>query len=483
MNEDTALHDEAAAHRVQLLNRRFALGKAPLAVVEMPSVACAPLESEVVCVLAILVVLVVGVSYRANALHGAHAGMQPHADGRNTHVDNAKFICLALVIWGHWIDAAHITPSASYKASWFHMPLFCMLSGAMSTKPLSQDRLARFVALTVGSFVLWVLVLEPAVTTLSWLLWGREGTFSWEQDYAMMTLGDALKHRYGDPFRTVFIGPGPEGVWYLRCLILWRMFAWCLDAVSFSGSVQMGIAFLIGVSAAYTQEAKQGSFSIVRVATLGPFFFAGRWLYWNNIANLAPKLRPATYLISWLVLTAFVCMYQTYELKLDKVFMAVETYPDPFISYRSLSAPNCTIDFAMLWFRYLMDLVLRLAMSVAFLHYCVPRGHIMFISNSGAHTLYPYLLHFSALRLGLGAAMGRFYTWAGGTQYPSGVASSLPMLVLFVASCALEFLLSSPYVRVLFRWALEPSWLLHGKDEKPSTSGGSTVDAIPQKLQ
>ena len=63
----------------------------------------------------------------------------PAKKQRDPHFDNAKWLAMALVISGHVFNSdfssGGFTENVFCAPTWIHIPLFAMLSGAVSKKP------------------------------------------------------------------------------------------------------------------------------------------------------------------------------------------------------------------------------------------------------------------------------------------------------------------------------------------------------------
>mmetsp|Transcript_76974 Transcript_76974/g.213946 ORF Transcript_76974/g.213946 Transcript_76974/m.213946 type:complete len:420 (+) Transcript_76974:67-1326(+) len=287
---------------------------------------------------------------------------------RNLHFDNAKFLAMATVVWAH---TAHFTAgpftspgSAVIKALRFQMPLFCILSGATSRRPLTEDRMYRIVTSLVVPIILYALLIAPSMHLFNNAL-GVPGldpkaSFAWT---------------YSDVWGAVTMTGRIDLAWYLRCLLLWRLASPLLYVLP--DRVQMAVVLSIGLASAYSHVSgwKVVQFQVpVRTASMFPFFYIGQRLDWEQLSRKAPR-SCAQLLVGWAGLLCYVCAYVVFEPTLDQVTLALETYPTEFVSLRDLLEPDCHADALFLWARYVLAVALRSAMAVLVLLFCVPKGN------------------------------------------------------------------------------------------------------------
>lgn len=405
----------------------------------------------ILCVFYIIVVnLVLKRTDKACSELQGHWGPPGHASGRIVYLDNAKFLALVLVIWGHcFFDLDMMDPKVVYKATWFHMPLLCMLSGSVSTAPLTEERFWRFVASTVGPLFLFTCVLMPMFIVVSQLSQNPEEAWL---DFAF--------HKV-----QMYLAP----TWYLPCLIVWRLSAWICDMflwqVQFSKQLQFAFAVMVGTAvASYSPVVSSGGWGFIlleRIGTLGPFFFVGRCLDWNLMVRL---IQPGTFTLcaSWASLLALFVSYQLYEHSADRLLLSLETYPYPFVSYKTFGT--------LPWARYWANLFFRGLMATCFFLFCVPRDRTFFTTR-GSRTIYPYLLHIPVLEYctSLGLYWRTSFAEAGSWHTAKGEYVGACMLLFwFGISFALTYFLASSTCQRIFSGVLQPNWLfnVHNQDSE-----------------
>mmetsp|Transcript_110214 Transcript_110214/g.322559 ORF Transcript_110214/g.322559 Transcript_110214/m.322559 type:complete len:415 (-) Transcript_110214:50-1294(-) len=397
------------------------------------SLICVPAGSYLFAVVALAVVaattLLVGRERPAAEITGK----------REAYLDNAKFLASVLVVTGHLASMIEssgkeehsrvLGPStAVQKALFFHMPLFCLASGAACSGALSGRRLERLAVSTAGPVVVGTGLLAVIANI--------------------------------DVFKFLFNVAQIDPLWYLRCLLVWRLTSPLLEV--FRREMQAVIALAIGTMVAYTDEDREGSLS-VHAGFFLPYFVLGRLLDWDRLLSLAPQALPKRPLFGWAAFLAFVGLYISNELALDRLFLSLEAWPDLGSGLRPLLAPDCPADALFLWARYVAGLGLRGGMALLFLVWCVPHRPVFFTQN-GSRTLYVYCLHVPALLL----CIAPFKELALSSSWDQGGTRSLELCIrgqLMAAkwllfSFALTYVLSSRYCCSLFQIVVEPSWIL-----------------------
>lgn len=347
--------------------------------------------------------------------------------------DNARFVCIALVVAGHAIqrltyesDNALIVYLFIYA---FHMPAFAIISGYFSKSgPPSARQMQRVITDILLPYVImetiWTLLQFAASGTLalnpttpSWTLW------------FLLALGI---------FRLVLP--------YLA-LIRWPL----LWAIVFS----VGVGYLTNVDS---------TFSLSRAIGILPFFVLGwklkewglvdRWRLVER-QTVPARLIAAGVLVAWgAVLVTFIDVWR--EMDLRFWFF----YDD---SYEGLGEDQW-------WAGAVRLLLIALAMLLtAAVFVLVPR-HETWMTAFGRSTMYVYLLHSFVLwpirESGVIGGENSSFTW---------------LLGLLFASVAITVLLASPWVRRATRPLIEPkpSWIFRPAEETktgPLRIGPSRTD-------
>lgn len=166
---------------------------------------------------------------------------------RNYRIDGIKYLLISLIIIGHYIEPSRYTVNTSlylYSIIYFiHMPLFVMISGYFcQTQTMEKTICSSFKLLEIVLTVQLVqyLVARPSILSLA------------------------------------FFDNNP--LWFLLCLIYWRLFALFLDRIGVNLGWQIIIAIIIDILALTLINKHEGFLAISRACQFLPYFIIGRWL-------------------------------------------------------------------------------------------------------------------------------------------------------------------------------------------------------------
>lgn len=341
---------------------------------------------------------------------------RPARDGQRERVpfwDNARFVCIALVVAGHAIqrltyesDNALIAYLFIYA---FHMPAFALISGYFS-KPGPPS--ARQMRRVITDILLPYVIMETIWTVLQFIV---EGSLSLDPTTPSWTLWFLLALGI---FRLVL-----PYLALLRWPLLW--------AIVFS----VGVGYLTNVDS---------TFSLSRAIGILPFFVLGwklkewglvdRWRLVEQ-QTVAVRIAAVGVLLAWGgVLVAYIDVWRAMDLRFWFF------YDD---SYEGLGEDQW-------WAGAVRLLLIALAMLLtAAVLVLVPR-HETWMTAFGQSTMYVYLLHSFVLypirESGVIGGENSSFTW---------------LLGLLFGSVAITVLLASPWVRRLTRPIVEPkpTWL------------------------
>lgn len=336
-------------------------------------------------------------------------------DGRDSHLDNVKFVAITLVVVGHaWgpMLAWSRTLEAAYLFLYtIHMPIFVTLSGYFSRHFTASPRQARSV---VRAIVVPYLIIETAFTLYRHFVGGQD------LDFALH-----------DPWWIT---------WFLATLFIWRLSAPVWRVVRFP----IVIAVVVSLAAGSTELTE--TLELGRLLQYLPFFVIGlslrrehfAWLrtLWVRLAAV-PVLAGAIYVAY--VLAPQVSVEWVYWRHGNEVLGV--SYPI-FVLVK-LAQMAATV------------LVLLAVISL------VPGRKLPVITGLGAASMYAYLLHGFAAK---GAE------WRGFYDLPL-IHTHTGIVVVTLAAVVLTFALCSPPVRVLFSWAVQPrleGWLRGPSDRSLS---------------
>lgn len=334
--------------------------------------------------------------------------------------DNARFICVTLVVIGHGIQrlTADSDPALSLYLFIFafHMPAFAIISGYFSkSDPPNRAQMTK----VITDILLPYLIMEAIWSVVKFVLYG---SIDFNPTTASWTL------------------------WFLLALAIFRLVLPYLALLRWP----LAWAVLFSVAVGYWANV-DSTFSLARAFGILPFFVLGwklkqwgvmeRWLAMDR-GSAWVRVAAAVVLGGWLVI-AFVFVDQFRAINLTHWFFYDSSYAD-------LDAAQWWAGFARLGF-----LVMATVLSAA-LFALIPRGDT-WITGFGQATMYVYLLHTFVL-------------------YPvreSGIlggenSSVLWLVGMVLGSILLSVLLSTKIVRRIFRPIIEPKpkWLFVPTDPR-----------------
>lgn len=333
--------------------------------------------------------------------------------------DNARFAIIVLVVMGHGIQR-QIYDSDNALALYlfvyaFHMPALMILSGYFSrAEPLDGSRMKRI----VSELIVPYLIFQGIWSLVQFLVEGSEGFNPTQPKWTLWFLVTLAIFRVALPYLAL-----------LRWPMLWAVIG------------AIGVGYWSNVDS---------TFSLSRTIGILPFFLLGWYLASSGLADrwlAAPartvviaRLAAVGVFAAWLaVVLANITAFREFELRLWFFFDD---------SYRDLAFTQ--------WWAGLVRLgiiLLALVLCAAFLALVPRRGTIF--TGFGQATLYVYLLHSFVL-------------------YPirqSGIlrddhSSAVWLLTMVFASIAISIVLSSDWVRRIFRPLVQPraAWLFRERD-------------------
>jgi len=327
--------------------------------------------------------------------------------------DNARFLCVTLVVIGHGVQRLTIDSSNALTVYLFiyafHMPAFALISGYFSkSSPPSLVQMKK----VLTDILLPYLIMETVWSLVQFLV---EGKAEFNPSKPSWTL------------------------WFLLALGIFRLILPYLAL--FRWPLLISLALSIGVG--YLNNV-DSTFSLSRAIGILPFFVLG-W-----------KARQWPFVESWQTLGARAWWWRTGALAVLGGWLAVvgvfiQTWREADLRYWFFYDDSYTGLGESAWWAGLIRLgliALATLLSIAFLM-LVPRG-TAWMTQFGQATMYVYLLHSFVL-------------------YPlreSGVlrgehSSASWLVFMILASIAISIVLSSPVVRKVFRPVIQPkpAWL------------------------
>jgi len=343
--------------------------------------------------------------------------------------DNARFGCIVLVVMGHAIQRQTLDSSNALTLYLFiyafHMPAFAIISGYFSKASPPGTRQMRRV---LTDFVIPYVIFESIWSLVKWLVEGRAAFNPTEPSWTL---------------------------WFLLALAIFRVVLPYLALVRWP----LAWAVLLSVGVGYLANV-DSTFSLSRAIGILPFFVLGWQLRQWDVVDRWRDLGAAVWAWRALALGVFGAWLAVVALNVQ-AFGEFDLHSWFFYddSYRDLGEP--------VWWAGLLRLALILLATVlsAAFFMLIPRRETFF-SAFGHATMYVYLLHSFVL-----------YPLRESGVLRADHASATWLLTMVFASIAIAILLSSPFVRRLFRPLVEPKprWLFRDADD---LTGASRTDAV-----
>jgi len=335
---------------------------------------------------------------------------------RNYTLDNAKFLMILLVVYGHMIEPL-IWQYASLKSLFlsiysFHVPVFVIISGMLTSAKDTPGKTARLFASLSAPIIVFTVLYELACII-------TQGAVSNE-----------FKHFV--PYRVM---------WFLWSLFAWRLFLPVIMKCRFPLLTVTGIALLAGYFTVF------GTFlSIARTLYFFPFFVLGHKMGSGALSAGVLKKIPKIVWVAVLAGNVIICA---------NLHTISTRWFSGYSSYFRLGVSD--VEGTLLRIAiYGFSLVSAMAVL-----YLVPDRKLR-ISAYGVHSLYAFLWHYFFVMilddLGLIAMIGK-------------TSDMFALAMLLVVSIALTVALSSGTVaRVTRQKLLNPVTNLLIKPEPPVVS-------------
>ncbi|WP_433498829.1 acyltransferase family protein [Sphaerimonospora sp. CA-214678] len=335
----------------------------------------------------------------------------PRKRPRDPHLDNVKFIGVALVPIGHALVPTLAADSARAVYIYiyvFHMPLMVIVSGYLSRNFWNSN--AKTNKLVDTFLVPYVIV---------------------EVGYAL------LRTALGQKWSLTIMDPAWLN-WYLVALLFWRLSTPVWKRMRYPVTIAVVVYLFSGFS------NLSGDFSMDRFFGLMPFFVIGLVLkpeYFDYLQRRWVRVLSVFVLVGGAAVAIF--LVTKFSVKLGPFY-----YKNSYTQLKLVWWEGIALRVALL--------VAALAMSAAVMS-LVPRRETWF-SDLGTRTLYCYLLH--GVPVLIAKEMGWLSVpWLYG---PLGVAT------IASAGFALAIVLCLPITRTAFKWLLEPRlvWLYRKPRER-----------------
>jgi fucose 4-O-acetylase-like acetyltransferase len=339
----------------------------------------------------------------------AHTGPKPQAKTRDPFFDNAKYLLIVLVVIGHnWvpaIDNFHIVKAAYMFVYAFHIPAFVLLCGYFSRSFEGRPAQWRKLATTV---LVPYLIFQTA--------------------YAAVTA-----YTSDHPFNLHFSSP-IYVCWFLLALFVWRASTPLLRSLPHPILISIIVSLAAGVTVVST------GFAFSRALQLLPFFTIGLFLQPRHFQLLRR---------TWVRLVAAGVLVVA--------FIAARLLaPDFDIRWldRQLDAHALGVSVPIdLLFNLGLGIVALVLIAAVFA--LIPARHTWF-SGLGVFTMYPFLLHGMVVRLLQDLDVHT-------NLINQGIWGMVPITL---GAILLALLLTTPPVRYLTGWAVEPATLLQSRRKR-----------------
>lgn len=328
---------------------------------------------------------------------------------RNNYFDNAKFILILLVVFGHSITSLksdhHLVSSLYTFIFIFHMPAFILISGYFSKHFNKPGYAKKLFKKTIIPYLIF-----QTIYSYFYYVTGYEKSFSF---------------RLLSPHWTL---------WFLISLLCWK-----LMIIYFSrlGKLGFPIAIFIGICAGWFDEI--GEFlSISRTLVFFPVFYLGYLLKKEHFAAIRQMK------IKWLSVSALIGVFA----------ICYFIFPDDIQKWLLNSSSYGTLGTSS-WQGSLIRLFLYgLTLLTTFTFLSLVPGKRLAFTSLGEKTLYIYLLH------------GFIVKWAALFPSYGKIQDFYQYSALFAASILLCYLLASRPVQLFTRPLIEvkiPKLKLTGK--------------------
>ncbi|WP_257349285.1 acyltransferase family protein [Pseudalkalibacillus decolorationis] len=273
---------------------------------------------------------------------------------REYYFDNAKFILIFLVVFGHFISPHKSNSELLYTVYnfvyTFHMPAFIMIAGFFSKGIFKEGYLKKIFKKILIPYFIFQLVYFVFYTV-------KNG----EESFSLF-----------DPYWTL---------WFLLSMVFWNVLL-ILFARFKHPAIMMGVALTIGVFAGYIQDI--GTYlSLSRTFVFFPVFLLGFLLKKEHFyALLQPEKRIAA---GVLLVSMFVSYFFFFPQEAKDWLLASSSYEELGVDVGQAAV---------------MRLLMYGLMFIATFSFMtiVPRRK-MFFTHLGGRTLYVYLLHGFIIKL------------------------------------------------------------------------------------
>jgi len=357
-------------------------------------------------------------------------------------LDNAKFLLMALIVIDHAKGNAEkywgwTTGVPELEAiTQCHTRIYCFLSGVVAKDAPSKRGFRNIFGRLVLPIVLFSFV-DPLLVLSD-------------------QFGAQMKTNLIVAYNPVYLGPAAlMPIWYMHALVLWRLGGWAIYPLS------PYCKFLV----AFAVSAFGGYFVPLHLSALEPAFV---YFVVYVLGQLCPmeailKRLPQT----WASISTGIVLLvmSTIWLSLPFVLAFMDDGSIPIWGWAG-RAHQSDLSGALYWLRGLFRHTFELSRGFVFLFLCCPRSPGR-MAEWGQRSLYAYLLN----NIFLTDFCRLVHVPSSSTQ----AGQTVQIVILVTLSFSLVALLSTAWVRELFRPILEPVWLENFLCGVPETKGKTPV--------
>ncbi|MCU9612297.1 acyltransferase family protein [Caldibacillus lycopersici] len=319
---------------------------------------------------------------------------------RDFYFDNAKFLLIFFVVFGHLIQSFTKNNDvlyALYKTIYtFHMPAFILISGHFAKGFLEKDYIWKLMKKLLFPYMLFQLIYTIY--------------------YYFLLHQQSLEFNLLNP---------AWSLWFLISLFCWNLMLPLFAKMRPLAGLML--TFMIGIAIGYV-ESVDNFLSLSRTFVFFPFFLLGYHLRREHFQTIASKQYKI--LAISIAVCAFIIFY-FYPIIDEKWLLGSKPYAQ-MVAETSLGATQRLIVYCI-----------SLIMSTCFLA-LVPKRKYSF-TKIGKYTLYVYLLH------------GFIVKYFRQSVVEQWLAEHHLVWILVVAALAVVLLLSSPFIRIIAQPLIEMS--------------------------
>jgi fucose 4-O-acetylase-like acetyltransferase len=372
---------------------------------------------------------------------GERAGSFGQDETRLTWLDNARFLLITTIVFGHVVAVPTLfVPEREYYlqpllvlTSLYHIPMLSFISGVLSKRALTQERVGRLLTYVVAPYIF---------SKIAW----------WLYFYVRSPT---------TPIFNLFDSYQAGGLeWYLAALVSWRLMLALLAPLH--GGALLTVSCALGLVSGYWVGNDQ-LFALQRALAFFPFAAAGyvfdpyvaqRILSRSNSVQVAARcalFAMLVYSVKHRSLLSHLDLGTLGDLNFDYYHQRLETR-----GWVWESRATCGMDWHLSWTYRVVHYTLHFIVGAVFLA-AVPARKCL-ITEAGSQTMYPYLLHTwvtMAIAPFIEQHQALFRLIVSPGFFPYGWVWS----VAGIGALPLTYFLCSHPVRLVFGPLIEPHWI------------------------